>query len=205
MKGKGDIVRRLLVAAVLLLAPAAAHAQVAWDTPLLVAPREPAGWGLYLAETSGGGVGVIGTWRSPAWNFGVRAGLADARNDVGILVGMDFEGALVNESPDFPMDVDYMFGAGIGTGDGARISLPAGIILGHTFPAEGATFTPYVSPRVVLDAFLNRDTNPEDESDAKLGFAVDLGLDLRLAATGFLIRFGATIGDRDGVALGLVF
>jgi hypothetical protein len=33
---------------------------------------------------------------------------------------------------------------------------------------------------------------------------VDLGLDLRFTPQ-FLIRFGGTIGDRDGVAIGLVF
>jgi hypothetical protein len=64
------------------------------------------------------------------------------------------------------------------------------------------TFLPYVTPRVVLDAFLGDENDGEDDLDLEL--AVDLGLDLRFTPQ-FLIRFGGTIGDRDGVAIGLVF
>lgn len=193
-----------LVAAMLSV-PSLASAQIAWDTPLLIAPREAPGWGLFLAEVHGGDVGVLGTYRSPTLGFGLRGGLAEsADGDLGILVGIDFIGALVRETVDFPLDVDWMVGAGLGTGSGSRISLPAGLIVGYTFPAEGVSFTPYASPRVVLDAFLGRDTNPLDESDVELGAAVDLGLDV-LLQQGFTIRFGATLGDHDGVAIGVVF
>lgn len=201
------MLKKILIIGGLLVLPASAQAQIAWDTPLLVAPREAPGWGLYVADVSGGGVGVIGTWRSPQWNFGLRGGIAETvDDDVGVLFGLDFEGDIVRESPEFPFDVDYVLGAGIGTGDGARISAPLGLILGHTFPADGATFTPYVSPRVVLDLFLGQDTPAgEDSSDADLDLAVDLGLDLRIGASDFLIRFGGTLGDREGVAIGVVF
>lgn len=201
------MLKKILIIGALLVLPASAQAQIAWDTPLLVAPREAPGWGLYVADVSGGGVGVIGTWRAPQWNFGLRGGIAETvDDDVGVLFGLDFEGDIAHESPSFPFDVDYVVGAGIGTGDGARISAPLGLILGHTFPADGATFTPYVSPRVVLDLFLGQDTPAgEDSSDADLDLAVDLGLDLRIGASDFLIRFGGTLGDREGVAIGVVF
>jgi hypothetical protein len=201
------LTKKTLLVAVALLVPSAARAQIAWDTPLLIAPNEAPGWGLYLAEVYGGDLGVIGTWRSPSWNFGVRGGLAEANDgDLGILAGIDFSGALVRATAEFPLDVDWVFGGGIGTGNGVRISLPAGLIVGYSFPAEGVTFTPYASPRVMLDAFIDRETAAaaDDGSDAELAAAVDLGLDLRLRQ-GFTIRFGATLGDHDGVAIGIVF
>jgi hypothetical protein len=60
-----------------------------------------------------------------------------------------------------------------------------------------------VSPRVVLDLLFGGD-GPEDDTDADLELAVDIGLDLRLSQD-FLIRFGGTLGDREGVAIGVVF
>ena len=197
--------KRIVLLAALLLVPSAARAQVAWDTPLLMAPGEAPGWGMYLAEVHGGSLGVIGTWRSPTWNFGVRGGLAETGDQLGIFAGIDFSGPLVRETPEFPLDVDYVFGAGLGTGNGVRVSLPAGLIVGYTFPAEGVTFTPYASPRVILDAFIDRGVAADEESSqARLAAAVDLGLDVRLQQN-FIIRFGATLGDHDGVAIGLVF
>ena len=54
----------------------------------------------------------------------------------------------------------------------------------------------------ILDAPLVGAGQGIDDLDLEL--AVDLGLDLRLTSQ-FLIRFGGTVGDRDGVAIGLVF
>lgn len=193
--------------ALLLALPGAAAAQVAWDSPLLIPPQPQPGYGLYLMDVSGGGVGVLGTWRAPGWNFDVRAGLADARrNDVGVLGGVTFNGAIARSDEQFPLDVDWVFGAGIGVNPDARLSFPLGLTLGHTFPSESATFTPYATPRVVLDAFLGRPAPPPDvdRNDVNLRFAVDLGLDLRFDP-GWLVRFGATVGDREAVAIGIVF
>jgi len=197
------MLKKLLIIGTLLVLPASAHAQIAWDTPLLVAPRDMPGFGLFVADVYGGDIGVIGTWRAPQWNFGLRAGIADAHDaDVGVLLGLDFEGSITRATNEFPLDVDWVTGAGIGVSDGAAVSIPLGLIVGHTFRAEGALFTPYVSPRVVLDLLFGGEG--EDNSDADLDLAVDLGLDLRLS-TDFMIRFGGTLGDREGVAIGVVF
>src|SRR5690606_41304152 len=99
------------------------------------------------------------------------------------------------------LDVDWVVGAGIGVSDGAALSAPLGLIAGHTFRAEGALFTPYVSPRVVLDLLFGGD-GPEDDTDADLELAGDSGLDPRLSQD-FLSRFGGTLGDAAGVPLGL--
>jgi hypothetical protein len=186
-----------------LLVPALAQAQMAWDSPMLMPPRQPDGFGVYLADVHAGGLGVLLGWRAPGWNFGVRGGIADARrDDIGALGGIDVSGSLTRATADFPLDIDWVFGAGIGIDRGARISLPLGLSIGHEFRGDGVTFQPYGTPRVVLDAFLGGDRGRRD--DVRLGFAVDLGLDLRFTQA-FLVRFGATIGDREAVAIGLAF
>lgn len=198
------MLKKLLVVGALCALPASVQAQIAWDTPLLVAPNDMPGFGLYIADVYGGDIGVIGTWRAPQWNFGLRAGIADPHDaDLGVLLGLDFEGPITRSTNEFPLDVDWVVGAGIGVSDGAAVSLPLGLIAGHTFRAEGALFTPYVSPRVVLDLLFGGD-GPDNETDAQLDLAVDLGLDLRLFQD-FMIRFGGTLGDREGVAIGVVF
>src|SRR5690606_26726913 len=110
------------------------------------------------------------------------------------------------DSPDFPLDIDWVLGVGVGIQNMARISAPLGLSLGHTFPAEGATFTPFVTPRVVLDAFLGDDDDGPGrrDDDLDLNFALDIGLDLQFS-TDLTVRFAATLGDRDGVGIGLVF
>jgi hypothetical protein len=91
----------------------------------------------------------------------------------------------------------------MGISDGILLSAPAGLTLGHDFSGDGIGFTPFISPRVVLDACLDCDRRGDD-NDLSLDFAVDIGLDIRLTSN-VAVRFGATLGDREGVGIGLVF
>jgi hypothetical protein len=200
-----------LVAAVVLLTPAGAHGQTAWDSPLLLPPRPAPGFGIFLTDMHNGGIGLLGTWRSPVWNFGVRGGISEGAggSDLAIFGGVDYTGPLHVATEDVPVDVDWVFGAGLGLNDGARISVPVGITAAHSIQTETARFTPFLTPRIVLDAFFASE-NSERGSDLGLSFAVDLGLDLRLAATGgplddMTIRIGVSLGDRTAIGLGLVF
>jgi hypothetical protein len=205
-------VRFGLLVAVALMFPAVARAQPAWDSPMLMPPRLSDGLGLHVLDAHAGGVGAMLTWRAPRWNFGVRAGLVDGqRDDIGLIGGIDVSGGLTRSSDEFPIDIDWVFGAGLGIDDGARVSLPLGLSIGHVFEGDGATFVPYATPRVILDAFIGDDDDDDDDDrgrrgrdDVRLGVAVDLGLDLRVTSA-FLIRFAATVGDREAVSLGLVF
>jgi len=198
----------LMLGTVLLLVPATrAEAQIAWDAPYLVPPAPTPGLGIYLMDVHGGGLGVMGMWRSPRSTYGLRGGIAESHDDdIGILGGIDFAGDITRASSEFPLDVDWVFGAGLGVSDWVRVTVPLGLTMGHTFRDSGAAFTPYITPRIFLDvAFDSEDRRGRDDSEADLGLAVDIGLDLRLPRSGFIIRFGGSLGDREAVALGLVF
>jgi hypothetical protein len=194
----------MLPCALACLAPRPVSAQVAWDAPMLMPPKAPDGFGLFLVDVYGGGLGVLGTWRSPAYGFGLRGGLADANgNNIGAFGAVDFNGELTRSTEEFPIDIDWVAGLGIGIVHGALISAPLGLSLGHDFAGNDVGFTPYLTPRVVLDACLDCGRR-ENSNDLNLDFAVDIGLDLALTR-GLRVRFGATLGDREGVGIGLVF
>jgi hypothetical protein len=194
----------LLIACML---PARATAQAAWDSPMMLPPNPPAGLGLYLTDMAGANIGFMASWHSQVWNYGIRAGIADGsgRDDLAVFGGLDYSGPITRATDAFPLDVDWVFGAGLGIGNGVRLSAPVGLSTGHTFRAEGAAFTPYLTPRVVLDGFFGGEGNGK----LNLDLAVDLGLDLQFAGAGALAgattRFGATLGRRTAIALGVVF
>jgi hypothetical protein len=196
----------VLLAAALVL-PAGASAQTAWDSPLLLPPRPQPGLGIYLADMHAGGLGVLGAWRSSTWNYGLRFGLSEGSGDedVAVFGGVDYTGLINTATSDFPLDVDWLFGAGAGISDGVRFSVPLGLTLGVSFQGEDARFVPFMTPRVVLDAFFGNDVRG---NDLDLDLAVDVGLDLRLMRgplAGKSIRFAASLGDRDALAAGVVF
>lgn len=194
----------LLTGLLFTLAPGAG-AQVAWDAPLLVGPGSPAGLGIHLTDPApGSGIGAMATWRtSPApGGLGLRGGVAeDAGDDLAAFGGLDVSGYLIRADQEVPLDILWVAGAGIGVGDYALVSFPLGVSLGRTFREDGVGFTPYVTPRLVLDGSLGRDV-PDDDLD--LDFAVDLGADIDFD-TAWTIRFGATIGDREALSIGMVF
>lgn len=200
----------LLVGGVLLW-PASAAAQVAWDSPFLLPPRPPGGFGIYLMEAAGGDLGVMVTFRGErprGGGIGLRAGVAEDRPDeLAVFGGVDLSGLLATARPDFPLDVALVGGAGLSVGEGgALLSFPFGVSLGGTVRAEQLVVTPYFTPRIVVDAFF-RDEDPDtpgrDDDDLDLDLAVDIGVDLAFRR-GWAIRFGATIG-RDALAIGIVF
>ena len=176
-----------------------AAAQVAWDSPMLIVPGGQPGLGLYLMETYGGDLGFMGAWRRASQGVGFRVGIAEQPfDDLAIFGGVDFNGRLTRASREFPLDIDWVIGGGLSIGDDFLLSFPAGITLGRTLEADGVRFVPYVTPRVVLDAFFG---DVDDELD--LDVAVDIGLEMSFQRN-FAIRFGGTLG-RDAVAIGVVF
>jgi len=208
---KNSVLTMLLVAATLGMADTGS-AQTAWDAPLLLPPRPADGFGVFLTDMHEGGVGVLGMWRSATWNYGLRGAISEGSGGEGIALsgGVDYSGSVNRSSDDFPLDIDWVFGAGLaiddGVREGIRLSVPLGLSAAHSFQAETARFTPFITPRITLDGFFNTIS----ERDLALGIAADVGLDLYFMNgggpfNGMTIRFAATFGDRAAIALGLVF
>jgi hypothetical protein len=181
-----------------------AQGQVAWDGPLMVGPGSPAGWGLYLTDPSPGrGIGVMTTWRrSVAPGTGYRVGLAEGREDkLAVYGGIDVSDYLLRESDDFPMDMLWVTGGGVGVGDNILLTFPIGVSVGRDFQADDVWFNPYFTPRVVLDAWFGDD---RPDRNLRLGFVADLGVDISFDP-GWAVRFAGTLGQRDAVAIGISF
>ncbi len=193
--------RFVLVAGLLLtVGTSAVQAQVKWDSPFLASPRPRPGFGIYLVDLDLGGVGAMVTWQPTPTSWSLRGGLAESPvNDIAAIFGADVSGPITRASSQMPLDIDWVLGIGAGIANDVVVSVPVGITLGHTFQGDGAQFTPYVTPRVILDGWFG---GPPDTLD--LGFAVDLGLDLRLQGN-WMIRFGGSLGDREAIAIGVVF
>jgi hypothetical protein len=185
-----------------LLWAAPAQAQVAWDAPLMLSPSTPPGWGIYLIDPApGGGIGVVSSWRGEG-PLGYRVGLAeDSREDLSVFGGIDISGAILRGSDDLPIDIDWVGGAGFGVGEAVLLSFPVGVAIGKEMVGEGIWFNPYVSPRVILDAYLGDDDGDEDIA---LNFAVDLGFDVAFES-GWAVRFAGTVGDREAIGVGVSF
>jgi hypothetical protein len=84
------------------------------------------------------------------------------------------------------------------------------VSMGRLITEDDFWFHPYLAPRLVVDAYLGDDVTHEhgDEGphrhshdDLDLGFALDVGADFSVAR-GWAIRFSASVGDRDGLAIG---
>lgn len=192
----------IAVTSALLLAPAAAMAQVAWDSPMLMPPRQPAGPGLFMIDPNGGDTGAAGTWQSPEGNLGFRLGLSETpAQQLTVFGGFNVSGLLSSASEEFPLDVSLVAGAGAGVGDWTLVSVPVGVSFGRTLYGDDVSFTPYLTPRIIMDGRFG--STPYSDR-LHMAAAVDLGLDLRFRP-GWAIRFGGTFGDRNAVALGVVF
>jgi hypothetical protein len=195
----------IVAASAVIMSAGTLSAQVAWEAPMLASPRAPAGFGLYLADVAGGELGLIGTYRGATAPSGLefRFGIAEdgfGDDDISALLGLSISGLVARESGDMPFDISWVAGAGVGFGDWALITIPLGLSLGHTFTGDGINITPYVTPRLHLDIAAGDDVG--DATD--LGLSVDLGFDLAIRR-GWMLRFGASLGDHEAFAIGIVF
>lgn len=192
----------LLVSAALLLGAGAADAQVRWDSPMMALPRPDAGYGLYLFEPAGADIGVLGTMRSGNLRF--RLGVAEGSgDDIAIVAGGDYVSLLRARRADFPLDIGWHLGVGVGFERWLTLGVPFGVSFGLPIDADGLTLLPFLAPRVVFDAFLG-DEDVGEPSGTDLDFAADLGIEVRPSPS-WAVRLAATLGDREGLAIGLIF
>jgi hypothetical protein len=194
-------VRRLLfVITLAAVAAAPLSGQIAWDSPPLIGPASPLGFAAFLTSLSpGDGIGGLATWRheTGSLELGYRVAVVEgADSDFALGGGVDISGVLSAGIEEADIQVLWWSGLGAGVGEDVLVSIPVGLVAGWTGSGDDVVFSPYVGGHVALD-FTNIDGD-EISFDALL----DLGLDLFLVS-GWVIRFGASLGGREALALGL--
>ena len=194
------VLRTLAVTATLMALASTAHAQIAWDSPALMSPTVPSGFSVFLMNPAGGDLGVLGTLRASAGpvGLGFRAALADesGSDDLAFAGGVDVSGVLARAVEGSEVDVAWWSGAGLGVGNETVVTFPLGVSLGWSGEGGDVVFSPYGGGHVVLD-FL---TGPGDS--VRFDGVIDLGIDLVLRS-GWMVRAGASLGDRESLALGM--
>lgn len=173
--------------------------QIAWDSPALISPSVPSGFSIFVINPAGGDIGGLGTFRHSAGpvGLGYRAAIAeDASGDVAVSGGIDVAGVLARGVEGSEVDVIWWAGGGIGVGDESLFTIPLGIMLGWTGTGGEVLLSPYGGAHVVLDL------SSADNDSVRFDAVVDLGLDLVLRS-GWMIRAGASFGDRESLALGV--
>jgi hypothetical protein len=192
---------RLLLGAVAVAATARPlSAQLAWEAPPLVGPHAPAGLSVFLVDPwPGDRLGALAQWRTPGptWSVGYRGALAQGPRDaLEGFGGIDVSRTLVEGAGRAGLRVVAWGGAGLGAGEDVTLSLPLGVAAGWTGLGDGTAFSPYAGFHLVLDV-----TSAEGDA-VGLDGVFDMGLDLRLVS-GWVARFGASIGGRDAFAVGI--
>lgn len=183
------------------LAPAtSAVAQIAWDGPALMSPVVPSGLSIFLVNPAGGDLGALGTFRHSAGpvGLGYRAAIADedGSDDIAFSAGVDVAGLLARAVEGSEVDVIWWSGAGLGVGDEVLFTFPLGISVGWSGTSGEVVLSPYGGGHVVLDFATGGGDNVHFDG------VLDLGLDLVLES-GWMVRVGASLGDRESLALGI--
>lgn len=193
---------RTLYATLFLTATLAvpATAQIMWDSPALISPAVPSGFSIFLMSPEGGDLGGLGTFRHAAGpvGLGYRVGLAeDNGGDLAVSGGIDVSGFLARGVEGSEVDVVWWTGGGVGIGGETVFTAPLGIVLGWTGGDDDEVLlSPYGGAHAVLDL------TSADGDSVHFDAVIDLGIDLVLAS-GWMIRVGASLGDRESFALGL--
>jgi len=197
-------VRRTLLAASLALAVATpAAGQIAWESPAILSPAAPAGVSVFLIDPAGGGLGAMIAYRRSAGpvGLGYRLSVAEedgpGNSDVAVAGGFDVSGYLSRAVEGSDVDVIWWSGGGLGVGDETLVTIPLGLILGWS-GGDDVVLSPYGGGHLNLDIFSG------DGDNFDLSGAVDLGIDLTFPS-GWLVRFGVSVGDREALAIGLRF
>lgn len=188
------------IAAVIASSAVPASAQIAWDAPPLVSHVAPAGVSLFLISPAGGDLGGLVTFRHAAGpvGLGYRFAVADESGTDGIAFagGVDVSGFLARAVEGSQVDVMWWSGAGLGAGNETVVSFPLGALIGWSGQGTGAILSPYGGGHIVFDV------SSAGQDNLSLGGAFDLGVDVVLSS-GWLVRFGGSIGDRDALAIGV--
>ena len=193
--------RPVLVALLALALATPASAQIAWESPPFISPIAPAGLSLFVLRADADRLGALATYRPEAGaaGLGYRFAITEENGpdeDVAIAGGIDVSGFLAQGIENAEVDVAWWSGIGASVGNETAVSIPLGIIVGWSGESDtGVVFSPYGGGHVALD-FVSGEGDDVDFSGA-----IDIGGDIVLTS-GWMIRFGASFGDREALALG---
>jgi len=193
----------IVICAATIAGAAAPLSAQAWDTPSFFSPRPGEDIGLYVIDAEGpGDLGFAGIWRQEGnINLGVRAGLAGGDH---FSVGAEFYGPLDVLGPQSPVLLAWIVGAGATFNDVTWLRIPLGASIGIDIPTSSSIrIMPYIHPRLAFDLFAF-DTPDGEETETELNVDLDLGADIGLGQQ-FVLRVGATIGDRDAIGVGVAY
>ncbi|MBR9991356.1 MAG: hypothetical protein KFH98_16450 [Gemmatimonadetes bacterium] len=193
----------LFASSALCAGAAAPLAAQAWDTPAFFSPRPGEDIGLYIIDADGvSDLGFAGIWRQEGnINLGVRAGIAGGDY---YTIGAEFYGPLNVLGPQSPLLVSWVLGAGATFNGVTWLRIPLGASIGLDLGSTNSLrILPYVHPRVAFD-LVAFDTADGEETDTEFTFDLDLGADIGIGQQ-FVLRFGATIGDRSAIGAGIAY
>jgi hypothetical protein len=135
---------------------------------------------------------------SGVWDIGLRGGIAEpAVGDAIFLVGAEGRARVITHTVDFPLDGAFILGGGFNFNGGTTFIVPVGLSLGRRLDVEDSqvSIVPYAQPTMFFAA---------GGGDTDLLFAFGFGGDFRLSRA-LDVRVSASLGDLEGVALGLVY
>jgi hypothetical protein len=203
------LMRRALLAAVLrLLFAAPAVAQLASDSPRMLGPHAPAGFGMYWLRSSafpGDGDGLLITWAPVGLDAKLvlrgGAGTGLSGTPAGF-VGVDTR-VPIRGGPGRLLDVSWNAGLGASFGEYLMGTLPMGISVGPHWASGAVSFAPYLSGGVALDMrFFQDERDPQEEFSVQR--TLELGSDLSLdAGRKVTLRASVSLWERRAVAVGV--
>lgn len=197
--------KRTLIGAVIALlglasAASAQDVPILWDTPSFMGPNPGSDLGFYVIDVEDSDIGFQGIWRTDgSMNLGLRAGWLDTPGDGVLVLGAETWGGLVEDNPDFPLDVSWTAGAGAWLNGTTVFAVPVGVSIGKTVDLDDSmALQIYGHPRIGLVLF--EDVNDDLEADLEGQF--DLGADLYVSPS-VALKLGISLGNADAIGFGL--
>lgn len=193
--------RSVFVVLLALALATPASAQIAWDSPPFISPIAPAGLSIFFLRADAERLGALATYRHEAGAVGLGYRFAITEEvgpdeDIAIAGGVDVSGFLARGIENADVDVAWWSGLGASVGNETVVSIPLGLIVGWSGESDsGVIFSPYGGGHVALD-FVSGEGDAVDFNGA-----IDIGVDVVLNS-GWMVRFGASFGDREALALG---
>jgi len=188
-----------------LIAPAGAGAQMAPDTPRMMSPNGPGGFGVAYLRAGvlpGDHQALFLTWTLPG-NPGirVRGGVGSGHEgEEAAFGGVDIQTPIARRGT-LPFDLDWQAGAGVGVGSHLLITVPFGITAGTSWSSGSVWMAPYASVGVAADLHLG---DAFEGEPFEVDPALDIGLDLSLDdARHTVLRAASSLGDRQALSVGI--